>query len=223
MEPIEIERIACGTGNCFIVSQGGSAILVDTAGNLHRKKVLKQCQAKNIRLIVLTHGHYDHAQNAAWLAKELNVPIAMHPADLPLLSDMLPEPMYGIDWISHLLIGTLKLSRRPGLRWLSFVLNTRTPPFEPAVALSDGFSLAEYGVDATVIELPGHTRGSVGIVAGDGLLAGDALTNLFAPSKAALWVDKDAMEQSAEKASAYGTGVTVHFGHGKSVANKEHW
>jgi len=214
-----ITRIQCGVHNTYIVSQGDSAILVDTATSMYKNKILRACADKNIKLIVLTHGHYDHAQNAAYLSEKLNAPIAMHPADLPLLEDILAEPLQGGDPISSMLIGMLRLSKRPGFRWIGSFF--RNEPFGLAVELHDGFSLEPYGVDARIIGLPGHTRGSIGVVTPDALIAGDALTNLFPPAgKAALWSDIEAMEASAAKASALGE-LTVYFGHGKPAQNKE--
>ena len=215
---LRIERIQCGTGNCFILSQGGSAILVDTAAAGHKNKILKACEGRNIKLIALTHGHYDHTQNAAFLAGALGVPVAMHPADIPLLRDMAHEAMQATGFTSAFLVGMLKLSRNPFFRRLLFFMNVK--PFEPAVELYEGFSFARYGVNASVIELSGHTKGSVGIAAGDNLIAGDALTNLFAPGKAALYSDERAMLESAKKAAALGD-VTVHVGHGKPMQNRD--
>jgi len=206
-----IELIKCGMNNCYLLSQGDSAILIDTATAASKKKILRACRGRNVRLIVLTHGHSDHAGSAAWLSRELGVPIAMHPADVPLLTDMLAEPLESPAWTGKILIGFMKFSKGK--------LN-KSEPFEVAVKLRDGFSLAPYGIDAKVIELPGHTRGSIGVVSGDGLVAGDALTNLFPPAgKAALWSDEAAMEASAAKAGALGD-MTVWFGHGKPAKNR---
>jgi len=207
-----IQRIKCGMNNCYLLSQGDSAILIDTATRASKKKILRACGGKNVRLIVLTHGHYDHAQNAAALSRELGAPVAMHPADAPLLTDMLAEPLQSPFWTGKILIGFMKLSkgRFP-----------RSEPFKIAVELREGLSLAEYGVEARIIELPGHTRGSIGVVAEDGLVAGDALTNLFPPAgKAALYSDEAAVETSAAKAGALGE-LTVYFGHGKPAKNRE--
>ena len=207
-----IERIKCGMNNVYLLSQGDSAILIDTATRGHRKKILRACRGKNVRLIVLTHGHSDHAGNAAALSRELGAPVAMHPADKPLLGDMLAETLESEVWTGKLLIGFMKASkgRTMGIE-----------PFEVAVELREGFSFEEYGVEARVIELPGHTRGSIGVVTADGLVAGDALTNLFPPAgKAALWSDRAAMEASAAKAGALGE-LTVWFGHGSPVKNRE--
>ena len=134
MDNIAIERIKCGPQNAYIVSRGDNAILVDTADAAFRRKVLRRCGGRNIRLIVLTHGHYDHAQNAAFLSEALGAPVAMHPADIPVLADIFAEPLRGTDPLSYFLIGLLKLGKKRGFRWLGrFFAN---PPFAPAVELS---------------------------------------------------------------------------------------
>lgn len=79
----EIKRIKCGNGNCYIVRSGESAVLVDTCRKQFRERILSECGMLNIRLIVLTHGHLDHVQNAAWLSHRLNAPVAMSRADAP--------------------------------------------------------------------------------------------------------------------------------------------
>jgi len=216
---ISVEHIRCGANNCYIVSQGERAILVDTATAQYRDTILKKCRAQNVRLIVLTHGHYDHAQNAAWLARELGVPIAMHTADLPVLEEMpVPKAHTLLGWI---MAGAMWLQVQPGLRAILSWLNDNTvPAFETDILLKDGDSLAAFGVDATVIELPGHTLGSIGLKVGDSLLVGDALMNILWPQKSLHYLDSAAMERSAEKISGYGSGVTVYFGHGDPVPNR---
>jgi len=214
-----VERIQCGANNCYIVSQGGSAILVDTATTRYRGAILEKCRAKNVRIIVLTHGHYDHTQNAAWLAKQLGAPVAMGRADLPLLEDM-PVPKARTP-MGRVMAAAMWLQVRPRLRGFFSRFNA-VSAFEPDLFLADGDSLAEYGVDAAVIALPGHTLGSVGLQAGDsGLIVGDALMNILRPQKALHYLDRTAMEQSAAKISGFGSGAAVYFGHGRPVINKE--
>ena len=77
-----IERIQCGNGNAYLLYDGENAVLIDTCRNKYKEKILERCKTKNVRLIVLTHGHIDHIQNAAFLSKELNAPIAIHKADI---------------------------------------------------------------------------------------------------------------------------------------------
>jgi len=207
-----IERIKCGNGNCFLVRNGGNAILVDTSRVQFRDRILKQCENKNVRLIVLTHGHIDHIQNAAFLSKELNVPIAMHKADYELIKNNLAEPLS-----AHSLLGKLILRMS-----MSSFENDKVDPFEPAVFLSEGDALDKYGIRAAIImELPGHTKGSIGVIIGDtDMIVGDALMNMFYPTKSPLYGNRADMEKSAERIGSLGN-IEIHFGHGKSVKNRD--
>lgn len=55
--------------------------------------------------------------------------------------------------------------------------------FEPDILVEDQQSLTSYGVDATVIHLPGHTEGSIGILTADkDLFCGDLMDSKGKPS-----------------------------------------
>ena len=82
-----IKRVHCGDVNCHLVQGEQGAILVDTGRAGYGEKLLPLCRQWDVRLIVLTHGHLDHVQNAAFLSQQLEVPIAMHRSDLELLED----------------------------------------------------------------------------------------------------------------------------------------
>lgn len=82
-------------------------------------------------------------------------------------------------------------------------------------------SLADYGIDARIVALPGHTRGSVGVdVDGKYLIVGDALMNMFYPTVSMLYHDREEMLKSAEKISGMGER-TIYFGHGGPVVNRQ--
>ena len=205
-----IERIQCGNGNCYLVYEGDDAILVDTCRAQHRYKILEACKNKNVKLIVLTHGHVDHIQNAAYLSKELNAPIAMHKADYELSKDNMKEPLS-----AHKILGKLVLA----LSIKSFREDI-IESFEPEVFLQEGDTLEFYGIQAAVVELPGHTKGSIGLMVDEGaLIVGDALMNMFYPTKSMLYGDRNMMEKSAKKISSY-NDTTIYLGHGKPVGNR---
>jgi len=207
---IEIERIKCGNGNVYLVSDGDNAVLIDTCWSEYKDVILKKCKAKNVRLIILTHGHVDHIQNAAFLSKELNIPIAIHEADYGLIKDKLAEPI-----LAHTFLGKIimKLSQK-GFE------TAEIEPFEP-VFIKNGDSLNKYGIPALIIGLPGHTKGSIGVkVGGNDIFVGDALMNIMYPSKSPLYGDRAVMEQSATKISTLGD-MTIHFGHGKPAKNRK--
>ena len=207
----EIERIKCGNGNAYIVSDGDNAILVDTCHEEYKELILGKCRMKNVKLIVLTHGHFDHIQNAAYLSERLNAPIAMHQDDYVLIKDKLAEPM-----LMHTLLGkVIMMMSQKGFK------KAKVEPFEPGVYLEDGYSLEEYGIPATVLGLPGHTRGSIGVIIGDtDIIVGDALMNILYPTKSPLYSDRAVMVQSAARISSLGD-MTIYFGHGSPTKNRK--
>ena len=87
------------------------------------------------------------------------------------------------------------------------------------IFVGNGEDLGAYGFDAKVIELPGHTLGSIGVdVEEKHLLVGDALDNWIRPGVGHLFYDRDALERSAEKIRALGDR-TIYYGHGKPTQN----
>lgn len=206
---VEIHRIVSGNVNCYIVAQNGSAILIDTGRRKYREKILKKCREFPITLIVLTHGHMDHCQNAAYLANALHVPIAMCEKDKNLIPDNRKQPLSAKTFLGRIVLSvSLKSFEKDSL-----------DVFEPTLNLKDGDSLSEYGIDAEVIELPGHTNGSIGLKIEDKLFVGDALMNMFYPSVSMLYTDESLMKKSAGKIGDMGK-MEIYFGHGKSVGNR---
>lgn len=206
-----VHTIKCGNGNCYIVENGKNAILVDTARAEYKEKILNACKPFNIRLIVLTHGHLDHAQNAAFLSKELSVPIAMHKDDLELITHNMIQPLY-----AHTFLGKIVLSVS-----IKSLNSLNLPKFNPTVFLQDGDTLDAYGIPAKIIGLSGHTKGSIGIdIEEKYLIVGDALMNMFYPTVSMLYNDKEKMLESAEKISNFGKRI-IFFGHGKFKNNKQ--
>ena len=206
---VEIHRIVSGNVNCYIVAQNGSAILIDTGRRKYREKILKKCREFPITLIVLTHGHMDHCQNAAYLANALHVPIAMCEKDKNLIPDNRKQPLSAKTFLGRIVLSvSLKSFEKDSL-----------DVFEPTVNLKDGDNLSEYGIDAEVIELPGHTNGSIGLKIEDKLFVGDALMNMFNPSVSMLYTDESLMKKSAGKIGDMGK-MEIYFGHGKSVGNR---
>lgn len=206
-----IRRIKCGNGNCYILEENGNAILVDTARTKYREKVLSACHKTNIRLIVLTHAHMDHCQNAAFISEKLNVPIAICRADEELIKDNMLQPLHAKTLAGKaVLFFSVKSFYRDEIE-----------PFAPEVYLQDGDSLEKFGISAKIVALPGHTKGSIGIDFGkDGIIVGDALMNMFYPTVSMLYHDYGQMLESAKKISDMGERI-VYFGHGKPKKNRD--
>jgi hydroxyacylglutathione hydrolase len=165
-----------GGVNCYLVQTDTGFILIDTGFPSQRAALVKAleragCQPGNLRLIILTHGDADHAGNGAYLRKKYRAPIAIHRSESKAVAS-----------------GDMALNRknkpeilgRLALFFLSFV---RQSHFHPDVSVEDGGDLSRYGFAAHVLHLPGHSKGSIGILTTHGdLFCGDLLWNRDKPA-----------------------------------------
>ena len=88
------------------------------------------------------------------------------------------------------------------------------------IYVKEGDNLDAYGFRAEIIELPGHTMGSIGVdVEEKHLLVGDALDNWITPGTGHLYFDKEALYKSADRIRSLGER-TIYYGHGKPTPNK---
>jgi glyoxylase-like metal-dependent hydrolase (beta-lactamase superfamily II) len=206
---IEIKRIKGGTDNCYLVTDGGQAILVDTASGQNLDQVMAECDKYTLKLIVLTHVHFDHAENAAALSARYGVPVAIHRKDEELFDSFDKQPLKSSGLVGCVVLGmSLKVLR-----------NTTVARPDNLIYVEEGDDLNAYGFNAKVIELPGHTLGSIGLdVEGRHLLVGAALDNWIRPGTGHLFYDKEATRKSAEKIRALGDR-TIYYGHGKPTPN----
>ncbi|MDE7324997.1 MAG: MBL fold metallo-hydrolase, partial [Lachnospiraceae bacterium] len=164
-----------------------------------------------VKLIVLTHAHFDHAENAAKISDVLGIPIGMNENDCNLIQSNRNQSLSAVN-----ILGKIVLS----VSLKEFSVRSM-PEFIPHVLLHNDDSLSDYGINAHIISLPGHTDGSIGIdVDNKYLIVGDALMNMFYPTVSMLYHNRDNMLESARKISSIGNRI-IYFGHGKPVTNKQ--
>jgi len=97
-----------------------------------------------------------------------------------------------------------------------FIRPGRFDTFTPDLCVDDGHDLAEFGLAATVLHLPGHTRGSIGVLtAGGELICGDLMDSMMGRPSLEFFID----DMPAARASLARLRkleiVTVYPGHGK--------
>lgn len=205
-----IERIRISYANCYLLSGEGGSILIDTCNYKDGERILKRIRDRNVRLILLTHCHFDHVSSAKYLADRLNVPIAMSGADLHLLGKGQLSVLHASTPLGRL----FSAFSQPVLKKATYSW------FMPDILLEDGQSLAEYGVNARVVALPGHTKGSVGVLTEeDGIIVGDAMFNLLRPTAARIYEDEELMLESVAKIRA-SVADTIYVGHGRPIKNR---
>lgn len=206
---VEVHQIKCGTDNCYIVADGENAILVDTGSAAGLEKVIAECSKYKMKLIVLTHPHFDHAENAAAISERFDIPVAVNETDVELFENYDAQPLKSYGLVGRIVLGiSLKVLR-----------NTKVRRPEKLIFVKDGDSLKDYGIDAKIVSVPGHTLGSIGVdVEQKHFLAGDALDNWIRPALGHLFCDFDAIRQSARKIKSLGER-TIYYGHGNPTGN----
>lgn len=202
-----VKCIRCGSVNCYLLAGNGGSILIDAGNHSDISTIYRVIKDEDIRLILLTHGHPDHTGAAAGLARRLHAPVAMSKEDGVLLEHPAARKLY-----AHTRLGkVLTLATKMNLRTKAEVLPT------PSIWLEDGRELLEYGAAARVVALPGHTKGSIGVLTDTGdFIVGDAMFNIFRPTGALLYEDKEQMERSIGIIARSGAKI-LHVGHGKPV------
>ncbi len=206
----EIKTINYGNVNCYLIKVGSGFILVDTGLPTKRsslEQVLENagCREGNLKLILVTHGDYDHAGNAAYFRKKYGAKIAMHFDDAKRVER--GDWKWGLKAKPDkfpLIFRIMSLFIRPG----------QFDTFRPDIYIEDGRSLSEYGCEAQVLHLPGHTRGSIGILTADGkLICGDLLDNMRKPGLQFFIDDMASARVSIEKLMKLNI-KNVYPGHG---------
>lgn len=199
-----IHRIPCGIVNCYLLTGETGSILVDACNPGMGDGIRKAIGNAEVKLIVLTHGHSDHIGSTAYLRDQMHAPIAMSGMDVELIANPRMRKLYG-----HTPLGCI-LARASE----TAMADAGTSKFEPDILLSDGDDLSHYGVQASIITLPGHTAGSIGVLTNEHeLVAGDAAFHMLRPTGARIYEDRAAMEQSISKMRQRGV-ERLYVGHG---------
>jgi glyoxylase-like metal-dependent hydrolase (beta-lactamase superfamily II) len=157
--------------NAYLVVGGDGCVLVDAGLPGTEKNVARTLRREgrsfaDIKLIVVTHAHVDHAGNAARIRELSGAPIVAHRGDLEHYRRALPMTFCATGLSARLFYKT-------GV------------PLEPYVAFTpdifideDDLPLDAYGVPGKVVRTLGHTQGSTSVILpGGDALVGDLLAS----------------------------------------------
>jgi glyoxylase-like metal-dependent hydrolase (beta-lactamase superfamily II) len=175
-----IHHINLLIANVYLII-GAKPVLVDTgapggAGRIQKALAQRGVQAKELALILLTHGHFDHAGSAKALRDALGVPIAVHQGDAAMVEQGDNGPLVPLGLEANL------MAPMAGSPW---------PGFKPDVLLDDQSDLSAYGLDARLLHTPGHSPGSISLLFPNGdaiigdILRGGWLGGVIAPARPA--------------------------------------
>ena len=208
-------QIGLGPVNAFLV-EGEGLTLIDTGAPGSTEKLLAGIRkgGKNpadIRHIILTHWHPDHAGNAAELQQRFKARVYAHTAESDLLAHGSgPRPRY----------------LTPGfINWAVFTLFIKSVSHQIAPVavdeqVQDGDLLPIAG-GLRVVHTPGHSAGHMALLLEQEgvLIAGDICANTMGLAYSTLYEDLETGRRSILKAAELPFDQAV-FGHGGPLTQR---
>ncbi len=162
MKP-EIITINLGLNSCYLIC-GKEIVMVD-GGMPNKQKLFKKelsrlkINPERIKLIVLTHSHFDHCGSAREIRNLTGARILVHESERECVEGKKVIVPKGVNFKGKL--------TKP----LIFLFNIPFPKFTPDIILNDTntpYPLTGYGIDGCIIHTPGHTTGSLSIILDSG-------------------------------------------------------
>lgn len=156
----------------------------------------KEVGLKNIKYILLTHGHFDHIYGLDEAKKQTCAKIAISEIDAPMLQDTMQNA-------SGLIGAQIKCNSKPD------------------VLLNDNDEIELGASKIQVIATPGHTKGSLCFLCGDILISGDTMfcegngrTDLFGGSDFELMMSFRKLASLPDECKVYpGHDISTTIGH----------
>ena len=148
-----VEKLEVGPimANCFIVGceDTKQAAVIDPGDEADRILMALANHALSVKYLINTHSHFDHVSANKRMKEVTGAPLAIHPDDAPMLSE---------------------LSRAA----MMFGLSAENSP-EPDILLKDGEEISFGNITLKVIHTPGHSQGGICLYTPGHLFAGDTL------------------------------------------------
>lgn len=164
-----IHRILGGRGNAYAVANGEHLLLIDTGRKFRWRALRRGIDALRSQgapaALILTHTHFDHAENAARLKQAYGARIIAHASeqaylragDSPLPRGSIPPTRWLIQYLGRL--------AQPIFRYAGVAAD---------IAVDARYDLRSFG--AYLLHTPGHTRGSLSLIVDDEIaVVGDTL------------------------------------------------
>jgi glyoxylase-like metal-dependent hydrolase (beta-lactamase superfamily II) len=212
----EILELNTRGSNVYLLKGTGGYILIDTGMKGTAKKLSQKLEElgsvpADIKMIVLTHTHYDHIEGLDEVRKLTGAPVVLHEGELKEI-DLLSFKRNESSFVFRLIVK---------------VFGGLTPKedqndINPEIQLKGDMDLAEFGFDANIIHTPGHSPGSVCVVTSDGqCICGDTLFDIFPGTHYPIIVyNREVLADTFRKLEEYNPSV-YYPGHGKPITREK--
>lgn len=192
-------------GAAYLWRDGDELTLVDT-GTADCASEIEAALDGELRRIVLTHWHEDHAGAAAELAARHGAEVLAHRLEAPVIRGETTGPPP--------LLEEFEVPIRAALPSLP-----PAPPCRVDREVEDG-DVLEFGGGAVVVAVPGHTDGSIALHLSESgvLFTGDAVANVGRTMLGVFNTDRSRAVESLHRLAELEADTAV-FGHGDPVVH----
>lgn len=171
-----IVRLVSGGSNVFLLKSLSGNILFDTGKKSARNQLLKNIaladiENRGIKYLILTHTHYDHCQNAAFLKSKYACEIVAGSAEAKFTREgytPIPDGTYGF---TKFLSALGKKAELPPFRYEAFEVDQM---------VEESLHIEHDRCKIHIISTPAHSQGSItAVIDSEIAIAGDAVFSVF--------------------------------------------
>lgn len=177
---LEVVTIPLGFNNAYLI-KAPRPVLVDAGGPNDGQALRAALAAEGVApgqlaAVIVTHGHSDHAGGVAALRGPGGPLVLLGQGDLGMVRDGRNGELVPVNFTARL----LKL----------LPLDPGYPPFAPDLVVNAPIDLSRFGIAGQVLQMPGHTPGSLVVLLDDGrafvgdMMLGGCLGGALFPSRA---------------------------------------
>jgi glyoxylase-like metal-dependent hydrolase (beta-lactamase superfamily II) len=213
------KALRMGPTNCYLLNSLGGYLLIDTSLPEYLQPFLRELKKVNvdlseIRYLLLTHSHDDHAGFAAEIKEKTNCRIIVHKNAIDSLKEgCIIKVGRFLDWRAHIVMSLYNWAKRRNFEYSPVTLDDK----DIVVAGDDRDILRTIGVDGRIVYTPGHTDDGISVILanGDAFVGDVCMSNLsFLHYRPIEICDLDLVFESWQKIIEDGA-KTIHPGHGK--------
>ncbi len=176
-----VHRVKLGWTQCYLLDCTGGYLLIDTDYPKYYRRFARKLGSlgialSDIKYLLLTHHHDDHAGFAAELVRSAGCQVIAHRhAVLPLSQGRSEGTDNPVNRRCQATLALYALVHRE-YRFPPLTLTAR----DVVVEGDDGSLLKEIGIDGVILHTPGHTRDSISVLQSEGsAFVGDAAMNFL--------------------------------------------
>ncbi|WP_406698501.1 MBL fold metallo-hydrolase [Singulisphaera sp. Ch08] len=207
-------EVSLGFVNAFILESPDGLAIIDTGIAGSAEKLLEAIkeigrEPADVRHLLLTHCHSDHAGSVAELKRRTGAKVTMHPLDAEMVrAGKALRPLKPAPGLLNALVCRFLVPSAP----------TEVEATEVEHEVGDGETLPIAG-GLQAIHVPGHCAGQLAFLwpkHGGVLIAADAAANVFGLAMSPLYEDLADGQRSLAKLAALEFELAC-FGHGKPI------